>query len=179
MATTPALLSIDEYLNTSYKPDVDFVDGELEERNLGNYDHAKIQSLIATLFENNAEAWHTDAVVEQRIRVSPTRVRICDVAILRDDAPHEDVTATPPLICIEVLSPKDRLARAEIVLGDYLKMGVPNLWLIDPVRRVAYTFNDAGLHPADTTRLTVPNTPIHLDLTAFFAKLDKKLGIRS
>ena len=26
MATTPALLSIDEYLNTSYKPDVHFVE---------------------------------------------------------------------------------------------------------------------------------------------------------
>jgi Uma2 family endonuclease len=183
MATAPALLSpvllsIDEYLNTSYKPDVDFVDGEIEERNVGTYDHAKIQLLIATLFEINGEAWQTDAVVEQRIRVSPTRVRICDVAILRADTPHEDVTATPPLICIEILSPKDRLPRAKVVLSDYLAMGVPNLWLIDPIRRIAYTFDATGLHLADTTSLTVPNTPIHLDLTAFFDRLDKKLGIR-
>jgi Uma2 family endonuclease len=177
MATTPTLLSIDEYLRTAYKPDVDFVDGEIEERNVGTYDHAKIQLLIATLFENSEDAWHTDAVVEQRIRVSPTRVRICDVAILHADAPHEQVTATPPLICIEILSPEDRLARAQVVLGDYLKMGVPNLWLIDPIRRIAYTFDATGLHLADTTSLTVPGTPIHLDLTAFFAKLDKKLGI--
>jgi Uma2 family endonuclease len=178
MATTPALLSIDEYLRTAYKPDVDFVDGEIQERNVGTYDHAKIQLLIATLFENSGDAWHTDAVVEQRIRVSPTRVRICDVAILHADAPHEPVTATPPLICIEILSPEDRLTRAQVVLGDYLKMGVPNLWLVDPVRRIAYTFDAKGLHIADTTSLTVPGTPIHLDLTAFFAKLDKKLGIR-
>jgi Uma2 family endonuclease len=179
MATAPALLSIDKYLRTSYKPDVDFVDGEIEERNVGTYDHAKIQSLIATFFNNNEDAWHTDPVVEQRIRVSATRVRICDVAVLHADAPHEDVTTTPPLICIEILSPEDRLARAKIVLGDYLAMGVQNLWLIDPVRRVAYTFDAAGLHIADTASLTVPNTPIHLDLTAFFAKLDKKLGIQS
>jgi hypothetical protein len=57
-------------------------------------------------------------------------------------------------------------------------MGVANLWLIDPMRRVAHTFDAAGLHEADTTRLTVPNTPIHLDLTEFFAKLDKKIGRR-
>jgi Uma2 family endonuclease len=179
MATAPALLSIDEYLRTSYKPDVDFVDGEIEERNIGTYDHTKIQLLIATLFENNSEAWQTDAVVEQRIRVSATRVRICDVAILHEDAAYEDVTTTPPLICIEILSPKDRLPRAKIVLGDYLAMGVQNLWLIDPVRRIAYTFDTTGLHLADTTSLSVPNTPIHLDLTAFFAKLDKKLGIQT
>jgi len=56
-------------------------------------------------------------------------------------------------------------------------MGVPNLWLIDPIRRIAYTFDATGLHIADTTSLTVSNTPIHLDLTSFFTKLDKKLGI--
>jgi hypothetical protein len=46
------------------------------------------------------------------------------------------------------------------------------------MRRVAYTFDASGLHEADATRLTVPNTPIHLDLTEFFAKLDKKIGRR-
>jgi Uma2 family endonuclease len=178
MATTPVLLSIDEYLRTNYKPDVDFVDGELEERNVGKYEHSKIQSLIASLFTVNEDAWGVDVLVEQRIRVSPTRVRVCDVAVLRADAPHEEVTATPPLICIEILSPEDRLPRAEIVLGDYHAMGVPNIWLIDPTRRVAYTFGPNGLQPADTSRLTVAGTPIHLDLTAFFARLDKKLGIR-
>jgi len=178
MATTPALLSIDEYLRTYYKPDVDFVDGEIEERNVGKYEHGKIQSLIASLFTVNEDLWQTDAIVEQRIRVSPSRVRVCDVAILHADAPHEEVTSTPPLICIEILSPDDRIPRAKLVLADYLAMGIANIWLIDPIRRAAHTFDAAGLHETDTTRLTVPNTPIHLDLTEFFAKLDKKIGRR-
>jgi Uma2 family endonuclease len=178
MATAPTLLSIEKYLRTSYKPDVDFVDGEIEERNVGKYEHGKIQSLIATLFTVHEDDWQTDAVVEQRIRVSPSRVRVCDVAILHADAPHEEVTSTPPLICIEILSPEDRLSRAQLVLADYLAMGVINLWLIDPVRRVAYTFDATGLHAADNTRLTVANTAIAVDLSAFFAKLDKKLGMR-
>ncbi len=50
MATSPVLLSIEEYLHTSYKPDVHFVDGEIEERNVGEYSHAKIQSFISHLF---------------------------------------------------------------------------------------------------------------------------------
>lgn len=178
MATIPVTLSMDEYLRTSYKPDVDFVDGEREERNLGKYEHAKIQGLIATLFNTNEDAWEADAVVEQRIRVSAKRVRICDVAVLRADAPLEEVTATPPLICIEILLPEDRLARAEIVLGDYREMGVANIWLIDPMRRVAYTFGEGGLQRADAARLSVAGTAIEMDLAALFARLDRKMGVR-
>jgi Uma2 family endonuclease len=172
MATAPVLLSIDEYLRTSYTPDVDFIDGEIEERNLGEYEHAKIQTLIATLFTNNAKAWKTDTVVEQRIRVSPNRVRIADIVILRADAPREAIAQTPPLICIDVLSPEDRLSRAQLVLADYLAMGVANCWLIDPIRRAAYTYDALGLHVADASNLSVAGTPIRLDLTEAFAALD-------
>jgi len=175
MATTPALLSIDEYLRTSYHPDADFVDGEIEERHLGEYEHAKIQSFITFIFTLKEEEWDTDAVVEQRIRVAANRVRICDVAVLRADAPHEQITTTPPLICIEILSPEDRLSRAELVLADYVAMGVPNIWLIDPLRRAAYTYDRSGLHIADPTNLTVTGRPIRLDLTEAFVKLDKKI----
>ncbi len=172
MATTTALLPIDVYLHTSYHPDVDFIDGEIEERNLGEFEHARLQTLLASFFVTHEKLWRIQAVVEQRIRVSPNRVRICDLALLHADAPRERVTETPPLLCIEILSPEDRLARAQLVLADYLLMGVPNLWLIDPIRRSAHTFDQQGLHHADPTRLAVPNTPITLDLTEPFAALD-------
>ncbi len=172
MATIPALLPIDKYLQRSYKPDVDFIDGEIRRRSLGEFDHARLQYLLASFFSSNERAWGIAGVIEQRIRVSPTRVRIADVAILRADAPRERVTETPPLICIEILSRKDRLARVLPRLADYLAMGVPNIWLIDPLRRSAQTFDTGGLHTADLTRLAVPNSPITLDLTEAFAALD-------
>ncbi len=37
---------------------------------MGEYEHNKIQTLISFLFTLNAKTWGTDAVVEQRIRVS-------------------------------------------------------------------------------------------------------------
>ena len=46
MATAPALLSVDEYLQTNYSPDLDFVEGELKHRNVGEYDHGRKQWLI-------------------------------------------------------------------------------------------------------------------------------------
>lgn len=172
MATAPALLSIEEYLRTSYKPDVDFVDGVIQERHLGEYEHGKIQGWIFQIFNVRAKEWATDVVLEQRIRVTADRVRVCDVVVLGADAPRERVTVTPPLICIEILSPEDRLSRAKIVLGDYLAMGVENVWLIDPIYRSAWTFDAAGLHEADPANLKVKDTPIHLDLTEAFAALD-------
>jgi Uma2 family endonuclease len=172
MATAPPLLSIDEYLRTSYHPDADYVDGEIEERNLGEFEHATFQAAISGWFWPRRAEWAIQLVIEQRIRVADRRVRIADFALLRADAPREKVTLTPPLLCIEVLSPEDRVSRAKLVLADYLAMGVSNIWLIDPLKRTAFTFDATGLHGADPTRLTVPNTPIHLDLTEAFAAID-------
>ena len=148
------------------------MDGEIVERNSGEFDHARLQFKLASYFFSREKLWNVQGVVEQRIRVSGSHVRICDLAILRVDAPREKVTETPPLICIEVLSPEDRLSRAQLVLADYLAMGVPNIWLIDPLRRSAHTFDAAGLHHADVTCLSVANTGIRLDLTEPFAALD-------
>ena len=115
--------------------------------------------------------WRTRPVIEQRIQVNEDRVRVCDVAILRADAPREPVALTPPFICVEVLSPEDRLSRAKLVLADYLAMGVEHIWLIDPLRRAAFAFDEAGLHEADPARLNVPGTPILVDLTEAFAAI--------
>ncbi len=172
MATATTLLSIEEYLRTSYRPDADYVDGEIEERNLGEFEHARLQYLLSVYFGSREKLWSIRGVVEQRIRVAGRRVRIADFALLRADAPRERVTLTPPLLCIEILSPEDRLPRAKEVLADYFAMGVPNIWLIDPIRRAAFTFDATGLHEADPTHLTIPNTPIHLDLTEAFAAID-------
>ena len=172
MATSPSLLSIEEYLRTSYHPDVDYINGEIEERNLGEFEHARLQWLIGVYFGTREKDWQIQGVVEQRIRVASSRIRICDLAILRADAPREKVTETPPLLCIKILSPEDRLSRAKLVLADYLSMGVENIWLIDPIRRSAFTFDAAGLHETDPTQLTIQNTPIYLDLSEAFAAID-------
>ena len=171
MATQPAPMPIEQYLTTSYDPDVDFVDGYIEERNLGEFEHARLQALVTAAFLSYESAWHAMTVVEQRIKVDDNRVRICDIALLRVDAARERVTKTPPLVCIEVLSPEDLLSRAKIVLGDYLRMGVEHIWLLDPMRRVAYTFDASGLHEQEG-QLTAAGTDVRLDVDALFARLD-------
>ena len=58
-------------------------------------------------------------------------------------------------------------------LQEFLAMGVEHVWLLDPADRVAYTLTSAaGLIPFEGTRLTVPSTPIYLDLPEIFSALD-------
>ena len=172
MATATTLISIDEYLRTSYHPDRDYVDGEIQERNLGERDHARLQAILTGWFMTHEKAWNVYALVEQRIRVTTRRVRIADICLVRRDAPKEQVLVTPPLLCVEILSPEDRLPRAARVMEDYARMGVPNLWLIDPKDRVAYNYASDGLLQLTTDRLTIPGTEISADLPTLFAALD-------
>ena len=44
MATATTLIPIEEYLRTTYHPDRDYVDGEIQERNLGEREHARLQT---------------------------------------------------------------------------------------------------------------------------------------
>jgi hypothetical protein len=49
-ATT--LVSVEEYLSSVYDPDPDYVDGELEDRNPREKDHAKLQLKMVRLLDN-------------------------------------------------------------------------------------------------------------------------------
>ena len=74
------LVSLEEYLNTSYDPDVEYVDGVLEERNVGDSLHSLIQrNLIVALSRKYP---HLYALPELRSRTRSTRYRIPDVCVL-------------------------------------------------------------------------------------------------
>ena len=96
-----------------------------------------------------------------------------DVTVAHNDgAMSEQVRTTPPFIAIEILSPEDRMNRVIVRLKDYLAMGIEHVWLFDPSERVAYTYTASGLKLVEESRLTIPNSPIYLDLPEIFAALD-------
>ena len=131
------LISVEEYLSTSYRPDCDYVDGQLEERNLGEWDHNRLQTRISGYFLAREKEWGVLVVVEQRVRVKPDRYRVPDVCVLLRP-PGEQVLTQPPFICIEILSPEDRMSRVSLRIQDFLDMGVPYVWVLDPQTRRAY-----------------------------------------
>ena len=121
MATTA--VSIEEYLSTAYEPDMDYVDGELEERNVGEYEHNVVQKRILFWFDRRAKEWRIRAVQEQRTRLSGSKVRISDVSVFSRDLPVEQVFTHPQMIAVEVLSPEDRHSRMDKKIRDYLDFG--------------------------------------------------------
>jgi Uma2 family endonuclease len=179
MATLPVpeseepFVTIEEYLHTSYRPDCEYVDGRIEERNLGEYDHGLLQILLGQLFMNHREEWKIRAVTDVRMQVSRRRFRVPDLMVLRADAPKERIIRNPPLIAIEILSPEDRLSRVHTRIDDFLVFGVENIWIFDPELRMAYTATSGGLHPVRSDELSVPGTPIRVMLRELFAELDK------
>jgi Uma2 family endonuclease len=170
---SPALISIEEYLHTSYHPDCDFVDGVVEERNVGDLKHSLLQGEVVFWFNLHRREWQIRVLPEYRTRVGATRVRLPDVTVAYDDAAmKERVRETPSLIAIEVLSPDDRIPRVLVRLADFWEMGIRNIWVLDPVERVAFVYTENGLRVAQGERLTVADSKIYLDLTEVFSALD-------
>jgi len=142
--SSTTLISVQEYLATSYRPDRDFVDGELQERNLGELEHALLQTAIAAWFWNRQKEWNVLPIVEQRVQVAATRFRIPDVSVLPADQPRQPIVTTPPLILIEVLSKDDTLRSMRERVDDYLNFGVQHVWILDPATQRAYVCNLTG-----------------------------------
>ena len=135
--STAVHVSLEEYLNTSYEPDCDYVDGILEERNVGQYRHSRTQTRLAIWLGSRENKHGRKVMVEQRVRVGRTRIRIPDICLIdRDD--HDEVTQKPPALCIEILSPDDRWNRIQDRLTDFLEFGVPTIWIVDPYDKQAW-----------------------------------------
>ncbi len=166
--SSTTLISLQEYLATSYRPDCDFIDGELQARNLGELEHALLQTAIAAWFWERQKEWNALPVVEQRVQVAATRFRIPDVSVLRADQSREPIITIPPLILIEVLSKDDTLRSMRERVDDYLNFGVQHVWILDPATRRAYVCSHNGFVEPQQGVLEVPNTPIRLVVKDLF-----------
>jgi hypothetical protein len=89
------LISVSQYLSTTYRPDCDLIDGQLMERNLGEYDHSSLQGALVAWFGNRRREWNIRVLPEQRVQVSPSRFRIPDVCVISRDQPIEQVITHP------------------------------------------------------------------------------------
>src|SRR5437016_14154426 len=110
MAST-TLVSVSEYLRSSYRPDCDFVEGKLEERNFGEHDHAALQAALVLWFGQRQQEWNIEVLPEQRIQISPTRFRVPDICLVSLEQPVEQILTRPPMVIIEFQSLEDTLRR--------------------------------------------------------------------
>ena len=166
MAATTQI-SVEEYLKTVYRPDCDYVDGVVEERNLGERDHAWIQGNLITFFRSRYRQTGIAALPEWRFQVKPTRFRIPDVVVTRGK-PDEQILTKPPLLCIEILSPEDTISRTNTRVQDYLEFGVPVVWVVDPMERRLWIYRPNGMEEAIGDSVKLDGTEIEMSFSEIF-----------
>lgn len=168
---TGALVSVEEYLHTSYEPDCDYVEGVIEERNLGEYDHGRLQGTFFAFFYAREKQWKIRVVTEQRVQVKPTRFRVPDVCVILEPGPFDPIIRVPPFVCIEILSPEDRTVHTQTRIDDYLAFGVKYVWLVDPGMRRAFVHTTSGSYEVKDGILRTENPEIIVPLAEIFESL--------
>ena len=174
MATMPSpefeerFVTVEEYLRTSYRPDCEYVEGRIEERNVGKWEHARVQWLLAAWFGNHEKEWGIVGSTEQRVRVSQSRIRVPDLVVLTAGA-QPDVLPDPPLLVIEILSPDDSYSNTQERAQDYRAMGVKTVWIIDPRTRTGRMC--WGMEWVESSRLEVKGTSLYVNLPEIFSQL--------
>jgi len=159
------LVSLEEYLNTAYSPDREYVDGEIVVRNEGEWPHSKVLGNLSFCLQSrcpNLFIWPT-----LRLRTILGRCRVPDVCVTLED-PGLDVFEAPPLICIEILSKKDRRSRIVAKCEEYAAFGVPHIWVLDPRRKIAFTYENGRLEEVHGEALTAPAHGVRLPLEEIF-----------
>ena len=153
---TSTAVPVEEYLRTTYDPDMEYVNGQLVERHVGEYDHSRLQSLVSAELLARSRARRFRVFTEQRVRVSDEpRYRIPDVCIKA--LPHEKtpVLVRPDLV-IEIVSPDDKPVEVLEKIGDYQAAGIPHIWVVDPYQRTLIEADQSGIRRPGAPTLSAP-----------------------
>ena len=168
---TVAVVSVSDYLAASYEPEREYVDGELRELKVGQKDHSKLQLALGAYLHHRQKQWNIRAYTAQTIRVSATRYRIPDLCIVAGPEPDEQIFTTPPFVCIEILSPDDRMEEVQEKIDEYLAFGVRYVWLINPRSRRAYVYTAEGIAEAKEGLLRTQDPELSVPLAEVFEGL--------
>ena len=164
------LISLEEYLRTSYKPDREYRDGVLVDRSVGNRKHSKLQALLARYIANREEQWNVEVYTDLRIRARESWYPIPDVALYLVPAPTDDVPDRPPFLWIEIVSPDDRITEVWEKAREAVACGTPYVWIIDPNTLESELWAASGTTGITDGVLRLPDSSIVIPLADVLAK---------
>jgi Uma2 family endonuclease len=172
-ASTSSLVSADEYLNSGYHPDREYVDGVLVERSVPTIAHSLLQAILSEYFRKYRKQFRFAALSEPRTQiVERARYRIPDLMLCPVPLPAGKVVDSTPWAIIEILSPDDRLPQQLARFRDYKRIGVRHMVLLDPEDLSAYRVDENGsLIETRFTSLDLPTGSLPFDTEALFRQL--------
>ena len=159
------LVPLSEYVGHTYDPDREYLDGVVQERNVGEISHSDAQGRTYLFVQTKIPGFWSG--VEVRVQVKAERFRIPDVTIVRGGKPGGRVITAPPEVAVEVLSPDDRASDLQDKIDDYLAFGVPCVWVIRPETHRAWIHTNDGAREAKDF-LCNPAGDVVVPLSAIF-----------
>jgi Uma2 family endonuclease len=131
----------------------ELVNGHLVERHIGaesSWVGGELYRLIGTFCRENQSGWVWPADGSfQCFPDRPNLVRKPDVSFIRrgrlpgEQLPRGHIRIQPDL-AVEVVSPKDLFTEVEQKVGEYLKVGVRLVWVVNPDSRTVWVFRANG-----------------------------------
>jgi Uma2 family endonuclease len=171
--TTSTAVPLEEYLRTCYEPDAEYVEGQLVERNVGEWSHSLLQSLIVEILSLRRRERRFRVFTEQRVRVSSKpRYRIPDILVVPVTYRYERVLSQAPHLAIEIVSPDDEPAEMLAKVGEYLAMGIPHVWVTDPYKRKVVEADAQGIRES-ASRVVETELVGGVDFNDLFDQLDE------
>jgi len=165
------VIAVDEYLNTSYRPDMEYVDGVLMERGVATVSHGLLQHILGVYLEPYSEQFQFEPLPEVRTQIiERARYRIPDLMLCPLPVPA-GIMKSVPWAVIEILSPEDRFSDLIARFQDYKKIGVRHMVLLDPEVLVAYRFENGALAQTQFTSLELPTGGLPFDSEELFQRL--------
>jgi Uma2 family endonuclease len=169
---TSTAVPVEEYLRTTYDPDMEYVAGQVVGRHVGEYDHSLLQNALGGELRQRGRERRFRAFTEQRVRVSDEpRYRIPDICVKALPHRKTPVLVQPDLV-IEIVSPDDEPVEMLEKIGDYLAAGIPYIWVADPYQRSLVEADRTGIHKPPSLVLSTPLVG-EIDFAAFFRELDE------
>jgi len=164
------LISLEEYLHTSYSPDKEYRDGVLLERNVGDNAHALLQGALLAYLHRRRKQWNIQVYPELRIRTQEKRYRIPDVCVYLLPAPEERYPSRMPVLWIEILSQDDKILDVWSKANELIEIGAPNVWIINPNTLDSELRTSAGVNNVPDRTLRLPDSPIVIPLLDVMAE---------
>jgi Uma2 family endonuclease len=171
VATTTIFVSVEEYLRSSFDPDAEYIDGQIQERAMGENDHSAWQAAICAWFQQQAKEGQIRVRPELRVQVAPRCFLVPDVTLLDRNRPVEKIVTHPPVAVFEVLSPTDTLKRVMAKCLLYEQMGIQTILVIDP-DGPKYQYLCGRLEPLQRRAFDLPGSPARFDLDEIEKLLD-------
>lgn len=171
MAAAPQPTPLEIYLNSSFEPDAEYADCIIEERPMGEWNHANWQAAILEFFRTRRTEWNIRAAAELRVQVAPDRFRVPDVTILDRNLPVEQIITHPPVGVFEILSPEDTMTRMMTKLADYQQMGIRTILVLDPSGQ-HFRYASGCLEKLTETAFDLPGSACRFDLQEIQKLLD-------